>query len=175
VAVGLVRGDRGPVRFAGSGALVAASWSRLISQDVSTVEWYTMPAALVLCAIGVWRVQTRADASTVLSLSPGLILLLIPSLGAALPDPASLRGLLLGCGSLAILLAGAYLRWAAPLVVASVTLLALAVVSIAPYANAIPRWVLFGLAGGLLLFLGVTWERRLRNARTLIMAVELLR
>jgi hypothetical protein len=35
--------------------------------------------------------------------------------------------------------------------------------------------VLFGLAGAGLLYLGVTWERRLRNARTLIMAVETMR
>jgi hypothetical protein len=74
-----------------------------------------------------------------------------------------------------VLLAGAYLRWAAPLVIASVTLLTLAVVNIAPYANAVPRWALFAAAGALLLYLGVTWERRLRNARTLIMAVELMR
>jgi cell division protein FtsW (lipid II flippase) len=111
----------------------------------------------------------------VFALLPGLTLLLAPSLIATLPDPTSLRALLLGIGALAILLAGAYLRWAAPLVVASVTLLALALVNIAPYANAVPRWVLFGLAGAALLYLGVTWERRLRNARTLIMAVELLR
>jgi hypothetical protein len=38
-----------------------------------------------------------------------------------------------------------------------------------------PRWVLFGLAGAALLYLGATCERGLRNARTLIMAVELMR
>jgi hypothetical protein len=175
VVVGLLRADRSVARVAGGVLLVAATWSRLVSQDVSTVEWYTLPTAVVLCAIGVWRVQTNVDASTAVSLSPGLTLLLVPSLLAALPDPTSLRGLLLGVGSLAVVIAGAVLRWAAPLVIASTTLLALAMVNIAPYANAVPRWVLFGLAGAVLLYLGVTWERRLRNARTLIMAVELMR
>jgi hypothetical protein len=174
-AVGLLRADRGIARLPGAALLVAATWSRLMSQDVTTVEWYTMPTAVALCAVGVWQVQTRPHGSTVINLSPGLVLLLLPSLIATLPDPTSLRALLLGIGAFAILLAGAYLRWAAPLVVASATLLALAVVNLAPYANAVPRWVLFGLAGALLLYLGVTWERRLRNARTLIMAVDLMR
>jgi hypothetical protein len=175
VGVGLLRADRGSARIPGGALLVAATWSRLLSQDVGTVEWYTLPTAVALCAIGVWRVQTRPNASTVFSLSPGLVLLFVPSLIAALPEPTSLRALLVGVGALAVLLAGAYLRWAAPLVVASVTLFVLAAVNLAPYANAVPRWVLFGLAGALLLYLGVTWERRLRNARTLIMAVELMR
>ncbi|HSS58879.1 MAG TPA: hypothetical protein VLK59_12780 [Solirubrobacteraceae bacterium] len=174
-AVGLVREDRWSARIAGGVLLIAATWSRLLSQDVDTVEWYTMPTAVALCVIGVWRMHVRPETSTVFALSPGLTLLLGPSLIATLPDPTSLRALLLGIGALAILLAGAYLRWAAPLVVAGVTLLALALVNVAPYANAVPRWVLFGLAGAALLYLGVTWERRLRNARTLIMAVELLR
>jgi hypothetical protein len=175
VCAGLLRADRRHARIGGAALLVAASWSRLLADDVNAVEWYTMPTAVVLCAAGVWRVQTRPDASTVFSLSPGLVLLLAPSLVAALPDPTSLRALLLGIGALGLLIAGAVLRWAAPLVVASATLLVLAVVNVAPYANAVPRWVLFGCAGALLLYLGVTWERRLRNARTLIMAVELMR
>jgi hypothetical protein len=175
VCVGLLRADRALARVVGGLLLVAASWSRLLSEDVQTVEWYTLPAAVVLCAVGGWRVHTRAEASTIFSLSPGLLLLLAPSLVATLPDPVSLRALLLGVGALAIVIAGAVLRWAAPLVIASATLLVLAVVNIAPYANAVPRWVLFGCAGALLLYLGVTWERRLRNARTLIMAVELMR
>jgi hypothetical protein len=175
VAVALLRTDRGMAKVPGGALLVAATWSRLLSQDVDIVEWYTLPTAVALCAIGIWRVETRPDASTVVNLTPGLVLLLLPSLIATLPHPTSLRALLLGIGALAVLLAGAYLRWAAPLVVASATLLVLAVVNLAPYANAVPRWVLFGLAGALLLYLGVTWERRLRNARTLIMAVELMR
>jgi hypothetical protein len=175
VAVGLVRADRSLVKIAGGLLLVAATWSRLLSQDVGTVEWYTMPTALVLCALGVWRIRTHPDASTVFSLTPGLTLLLLPSLVATLPEPTSLRALLLGIGSMAVLLAGAALRWAAPLIAGSLTLLVLAVVNVAPYANAIPRWVLFGVAGAALLYLGVTWERRLRNARSLIMAVELMR
>jgi hypothetical protein len=174
-AVGVLRTDRRPARVAGGVILIAATWSRLLAQDVDTVEWYTLPTAIVLCAIGVWLVHTRPDASSAFHLSPGLSLLLGPSLIATLPDPTSTRALLLGIGSFAILVAGAYLRWAAPLVVASVVLLTLAVVNLAPYANAVPRWVLFGLAGAALLYLGVTWERRLRNARTLIMAVELMR
>lgn len=72
--------------------------------------------------------------------------------------------------ALGVLLVGAWLRWAAPLILGSATALALVLVNIAPYAAALPRWVIFAVAGVGLLFLGVTWERRLRDARTLTAA-----
>ena len=36
---------------------------------------------------------------------------------------------------------------------------------LAPYAVAIPQWVLIGLAGTVLTVVGVTWERRVRDLR----------
>jgi hypothetical protein len=48
----------------------------------------------------------------------------------------------------------------------------LAVANLVPYIDAVPRWVLFGAVGAALLFLGITWERRLRDARTLVAAIE---
>jgi hypothetical protein len=46
----------------------------------------------------------------------------------------------------------------------------------APYVgDAVPRWVLLGGAGTLLVGMGVTWERRLQEARHLMSYVRALR
>jgi hypothetical protein len=38
---------------------------------------------------------------------------------------------------------------------------------LAPYANALPRWLLLGLLGLLLVLVGATYEARLRDLRRL--------
>ena len=46
----------------------------------------------------------------------------------------------------------------------------------APYVgDAVPRWVLIGGAGALLIAVGATWERRLAEARQLAGYVRALR
>ena len=66
-----------------------------------------------------------------------------------------------------MLLVGARERLAAPLVVGAGVLAVDAVVQVAPVAAALPRWVSIGSAGLLLLGLGATYERRLRDVRRL--------
>lgn len=46
----------------------------------------------------------------------------------------------------------------------------------APYVDdAVPRWVLIGAAGAILILTGVTWERRLQEARQMVGYVRGLR
>ena len=46
----------------------------------------------------------------------------------------------------------------------------------APYlGDAVPRWVLIGVAGALLIAMGVTWESRLKEARAVLGYVRALR
>ena len=46
----------------------------------------------------------------------------------------------------------------------------------APYlGDAVPRWVLIGGAGALLIAVGATWERRIAEARHLVGYVRALR
>ncbi len=44
-----------------------------------------------------------------------------------------------------------------------------------PVAEAVPRWALIGAAGAVLVVLGITWERRVRDARALAGYVRGLR
>ena len=120
---------------------------RLYAEGIDVVEAYTLPSALVLAALGWQRLQRLPDSSSVTNLAPGLTLALLPS-AVTLPDPTSPRALLLGIGALAVLLVGAS-RWlAGPLLIGGGVLAVLAVVNLAPYAAAIPRWVLFARRRG---------------------------
>ena len=107
-----------------------------------------------------WLAANHRKADVLLVDVTPLTLGIGPSLVVALQDPITVRGLLVGLVGLALVGVGVRLGWGAPLVVGGVALGLIAVVSIAPYAAAVPRWVLFGTAGVALLALGVTWERR---------------
>jgi uncharacterized membrane protein AbrB (regulator of aidB expression) len=96
---------------------------------------------------------------------PGLSLALLPSLGVAIGDDGLARPLLLGLAALVALLAGTRLRLQAPLVLGAGVLAVDAIVQIAPYAAALPRWVAVGVVGLTLLSLGATYERRIEEAR----------
>ena len=110
------------------------------------------------------------------ALAPGLGLALLPTLLWTLTEPAGLRALLLGLGCLLLVLAGSRLGWTAPVALGSVTGAVLVVWLAAPYVGAaVPRWVLIGLAGALLVTVGATWERRLVDARQLAGYVRRLR
>jgi hypothetical protein len=82
---------------------------------------------------------------------------------------------LLGVGCLVLVLAGVALRWSAPVVVGSGVGAVLVLRELAPYAADLPPWVVIGLSGTLLLVVGVTWESRMRDARTATRYVASLR
>lgn len=151
-----------------SGALLTGStWLRLGDADVSTPEAYTLPPAVALLIYGALAHRRNRELISWRTYGPGLMLGLIPSLLVTFGDDGLARPLLLGLAALLVLLAGVAGRLQAPLALGGVTLGVDAVVQIAPYVDAVPRWVSIGAAGILLLTLGATFERRLRDARKL--------
>jgi len=75
-----------------------------------------------------------------------------------------------------LVLVGLRGRWSAPLVIGAAVGGVLVVRMAAPYVDAaVPRWVLIGAAGALLIATGVTWERRLQEARHMVGYVRSLR
>ena len=165
-ALSLLRTDRRGLAWLGGALLALASWVRLWDIGVREPEPYTLPTALVLLTLGVLHLRRDPRAGTMTSLGAGLGLALVPSLLWVLEDPTSLRALLLGLGCLGLVVGGVLLRWTAPLLLGALVG-ALEVVRLAaPYiGDAVPRWVLIGTAGALLILMGVTWERRLQEAR----------
>lgn len=165
-ALALLRPDRRQLAWLGGALLALASWVRLWDIGVREPEPYTLPTAAVLLTLGVLHLRRHPEASTMAALGAGLGLALVPSLLWVLSDPMSLRALLLGVACLGLVVAGVRLRWTAPLafgaLVGGLEVVRLA----APYVgDAVPRWVLIGAAGALLILMGVTWERRLQEAR----------
>jgi hypothetical protein len=161
----LVHRSRRDLAWAGGLLLAAATWVRLWDVGVTTPEAYTLPSALVLVAVGIWRLRREPTTSTQASLAPGLSLALVPSLLVALDAPASPRALLLGVACLVLVLVGTRLRWNAPLVVGGAVGALLVLRELAPYAALVPPWLLIGLSGTLLTVVGVTWESRMQDLR----------
>ncbi|MFY0407875.1 SCO7613 C-terminal domain-containing membrane protein [Solicola sp. PLA-1-18] len=173
--VGLLVADRRLVGVAGSALLAGAYVMRLLASDVGLVEAYTLPFAVLLGIAGVVVLRRRPTTGTWLALGPALALGLLPSLPLVLADPTSLRGLLLGLGSLAVLGTGIVLRWQAPVVAGASVAAVLVLRHLGPYADAVPRWVLIAVAGLTLLAVGITWESRVRQARSAALVLRTLR
>lgn len=151
-----------------AGVLLSVSgWIRLALADVETPEAYSTGPALALLVVGVLARRGDRELSSWRAYGPALTTGLLPSLALSLDGDGLTRPLLLGLPALVVLLAGVRSRLQAPLVLGAAVLALDALIQIAPYADAVPRWVSIGGAGLLLLVLGVTFERRLRNVRRL--------
>lgn len=167
-ASALVNESRRDAVWGGAALLLLASWVRLADLEVTEPEAYTLPLAAALLALGGWRMQRSPAIGTAEALLPGLLLGTVPSLLWVVGDPVSLRALLLGGACLALTVAGAALRWSAPLLVGASVGAAIVVRELGPYAGDFPKWVWIGLAGALLTIVGITWERRLLEVRTAV-------
>lgn len=174
-ASSIVNPSRRLLAWPGGLLLAAATWVRLIDLGVHVPEAYTLPSALALIAVGSWRLKRDDRSATLTVLTPGLTLATLPSLLAMLDDPYSVRALLLGAGCLAMAMAGAALRWSAPLVVGTTIGGLLVLRELAPYAAQVPTWLTIGVSGALLLVVGITWESRMHDARRASRYVAALR
>ncbi|MEU9251599.1 hypothetical protein AB0D66_07140 [Streptomyces sp. NPDC048270] len=171
-----VRADRRRLGWAAGALLAAASWVRLAEAGITAPEAYTLPVTVPALVLGFVRRRKDLAASSWTAYGPGLAATLLPSLLAVLAGPQAgtaswLRPLLLGLSALAVTLLGAHRRLQAPLLLGGGALAAVALHELAPYvvqlAGALPRWVAPALAGLLLLAVGATYEKRLRDARRL--------
>ncbi len=166
VARALTDDRRRRVAWAGGLLLAAATWVRLADIGVEAPEAYTAPTALALLVVGLRALHRAPERGSVATLLPGLVLAVLPSLLWVLgQDPVSWRALLLGLACLLLVLGGARLGWQAPLLVGAGAGALLVLRELAPYAAATPQWILLAAAGALLLAVGTTWERRVRDLR----------
>ncbi|HEX4470810.1 MAG TPA: hypothetical protein VH085_02480 [Nocardioides sp.] len=164
-ATSIIHPSRRFMAWPGGLLLAAATWVRLLDLGVHLPEAYTLPSALVLVGVGVWRLRQDDRSATLSYLTPGRSLATVPSLVAMLDDPYSLRALLLGIACLALVVGGAALRWGAPLVVGAAVGALLALRELAPYAAQTPSWLTIGASGMVLLLIGITWENRMTDVR----------
>ncbi|QKW17466.1 hypothetical protein HUT12_27075 [Verrucosispora sp. NA02020] len=147
------------------GSELLAIWLLLRSGEVRVVEAYTVPAAVLALVFGAVAMRTRPGLKSWLALGPGLVALLLPSLGTLLfdADDQPWRRLLLGVAALAVTLLGAVRRWQAPVVLGGLTLARLALHEAGRSWDLLPRWVFLAVAGLALIGLAATYERRRRD------------
>ncbi len=163
--VDVVHRDRRSHGWVGAVVLGLATILR-VAVEVPAPELYTLPAALLLCGAGLWRLRAEPETGTIAALGSGLALGVLPSLLLALQTPVSLRGALVGAAGVLLLAAGVRLRWTAPFVGGAVTTGLLALRHLMPVAEAVPRWLSLGAVGLALLLVGITWEARRRDLAT---------
>ncbi|MFE2044828.1 SCO7613 C-terminal domain-containing membrane protein [Streptomyces sp. NPDC059477] len=164
-----LRPERRPAGWVATGLFVVATWVRLAAWEVEMPEAYTLPVTVPALLIGWLLRHGDPRTSSWVAYGPGLAVTLVPSLAMAWDDPHWQRPLLLGVAALVITLVGARGRLLAPLVLGGSVLLLITLHELAPYlvqvAGLLPRWAPPALAGLLLLALGATYERRLREVR----------
>ncbi len=160
--VAVTQRDRSLLSWAAAAVLATATVLRVLA-DVRAPEVYTLPAALLLVGVGLWRLRTDPHASSLDVMGSGVTLALLPSLLLALDEPVSLRGALVGAAAVLFLALGVQQRLVAPFALGALATAVLAVRHLEPYADAVPRWVSLGGVGVVLLLVGVTWEARRRD------------
>jgi Predicted membrane protein (DUF2157) len=202
VAMAVRLGDPGPVAIvlAVAGALclgmalrpgrAALLWIGLALEEAALCVWlaaggvhapepYTAPAAVMVIAAGWQRSRRPPQASSWLCYGPGVALLLLPSLVEVWLEHGWIRPLVLGVAAVLVMLAGARARLAAPLLVGAGVAVLDAGHELAPavsrLAAMVPHWVPIAMAGLVLLFVGATYEARLRDLRRLRAALARLR
>ncbi|MEV6833804.1 hypothetical protein AB0N17_04660 [Streptomyces sp. NPDC051133] len=163
------RADRRPAAYAATALFALATWVRLAAWGVTAPEAYTVPVSVPALVLGALRRRRDPRASSWVAYGPGLAATLVPSLAATWTDAHLTRPWLLGAAALLVTLLGARYRLRAPLLLGGAVLVLDALHELAPYliqaADALPRWVPPALAGLLLLAVGATYERRLRDVR----------
>ncbi|MBB2922094.1 SCO7613 C-terminal domain-containing membrane protein [Cellulomonas cellasea] len=122
-----------------------------------------------LLVVGTLGLRSDTRASSWICLAPGLVLAVVVPVVTAWWEPTMWRLVLVLVGATAAVVVGAALRWQAPFVLGTGSLAVVAVVQVSPAAVAamqvVEWWVVLALGGAVLLGLGLTYERRLREAR----------
>jgi hypothetical protein len=161
VAYGMNPARRAALLVAGL-LLIIANTAFVIAAGGATIEWYTVPPAIVMVAIGVlaWR-----DQSSWIFLGPGLLIGLVPSALIADGNDNWIRITLVVAAALAVIVLGAQLGLQAPFMIGAAVLAKIGIWQFLEVAPLIPRWITLGTAGAVLLGVGATYERRLHEAK----------
>ncbi|HWR85199.1 MAG TPA: hypothetical protein VN200_04295, partial [Rhodoglobus sp.] len=152
-----------------AGLALVAAVAAMARGAADPIELATAPVAAALLVGGGFRLLRDRAAGSWPCLAPGLLVLLLPSLIATFVDDELWRLVVLGLVCVAAIVAGALLKMQAPLLLGSVIVLVHGARTFAPQLRAIYEstewWVWAVVGGAVILFLGFTVERRIRDVR----------
>jgi CHASE2 domain-containing sensor protein len=92
---------------------------------------------------------------------------LLPSLVLLLERGGSLRLIGLIAGGTVCVVVGAVHRLQAPMLLGAAVLVTIGIDALSPIAAGLPGWIPLGASGLVILWIGITFERRLNNVRHL--------
>ncbi|MCU1412035.1 MAG: hypothetical protein JWR04_2742 [Rhodoglobus sp.] len=137
---------------------------------IDPFEWATGIIALALLIVGAVIVDRHPDAGSWPWLAPGLLVLLVPSLLATFVDQPIWRLVCLGLACVAAILLGAVRKLQAPLLIGASVVLVHAIRTFSPQLVAVYQltewWVWAVVGGALIIFVAVTFERRVRDLKS---------
>jgi hypothetical protein len=143
---------------------LVAYWLLLSVNQVTLIEAYTLPAALVALFVGWLAVRGNPALHSWSAYGPALLAGFVPSLATAFTvDGEPLRRLAIGVAGVAVVVIGSVRQLRAPVAVGGAALGLLALHEIALVWDLLPRWAPLAVAGLLLVGLAVTYERRRRD------------
>ncbi|WP_112241075.1 SCO7613 C-terminal domain-containing membrane protein [Kribbella monticola] len=148
--------------FAAGTLLVIANTAFVLGAGATTLEWFTLPPAAVMLALGLLRWSNQPSW---VYLGPGLLLGLVPSALVASSNHDFLRTTFVVAAAVTIITIGTRFSLQAPFVTGAAVLTKIALWQLIEVAPLIPRWITLATAGAILLTLGATYERRLQNAK----------
>lgn len=164
---------RPDVAVTGGVAVTLGTWGRLLEADVSVSEPYLVPVAALLLIAG-WG--SRHTAGSWVTTGPAIALLGGAALSERLAGGSGGHALLAGAVGVAAVTAGGTWRLAAPLVLGTGVLVALAVHESLGVTASVPTWAWLALGGAILLGAGVLLERAqlgpLESGRRLVDVVQ---
>lgn len=158
------------------GALATATGLATLVTVVAIARLHDVPGDLPLtvlgalgCVLGVQWLRARPATGTWQALGAGLGMALVVPTFVGLGGDATWRPLYLVVAGVAAVAAGAALRWQAPFVVGSGVLLVVLAAYLGPWVGTVLAlgggWPSLAVGGAVLLALGLTYERRLAQAR----------
>jgi hypothetical protein len=160
---------------AAAGVELLACWLLLLASDVTVLEAYTVPLAVVAVFAGALAARANPDVRSWTAYGPGLLAGFGPSLVSAVTDGAPIRRLLVGAAAVVVVIAGSAARLRAPVVVGGVVLAVTAVHEVARSWDLLPAWVPLTVAGLLFVGIAMSYERRRNDLTRLRGAVTRMR
>jgi hypothetical protein len=144
--------------------LAVALLSTMVDRD-GTLEWFTVPIALVLAcyAFGAWRL--RPDLPSIVTVGPSVAVLLIPAAILGIAEDGVTRVYVVMAISVVAVVAGFLLRLVGLVVPSAVALVIVALEPLGLLASSLPSWVSYSAAGLILLVVGARFEHVRTRAR----------
>ncbi|HEY7224728.1 MAG TPA: hypothetical protein VH561_14220 [Micromonosporaceae bacterium] len=165
---GISAGVRAAHAAVAGGLEVIASWVLLAAQRVTLVEAYTLPLAAVALLAGWAALRARPELRSWVAYGPALLSGFLPTLATVIATEGEWwRRLGLGAAALVSVVAGAVRRRRAPVVVGGAVLVVVALHELVLLWQRLAGWIPLAVGGAILLFLAITYERRLRDVARL--------